>query len=74
MNLNSLNKWRLFCKMDCYNCGNCKDNQRAYYCAAKNQIVINENYVPAEKSRTGWKKGNSHYEKIRRQNKKEIEV
>ncbi|WP_313756321.1 hypothetical protein [Tissierella sp.] len=59
--------------MDCLSCGNCKENQPTYYCLMKNEVVINENYRPGEKSRTGWKKGNTDYEKHRRQ-RKEVEV
>ncbi|MGE5629562.1 MAG: hypothetical protein ACM3TR_00535 [Caulobacteraceae bacterium] len=42
---------------------------------AKNEIIINENYVPNnEKSRGGWKKGDPGYETHRRKLKKEVEV
>ena len=60
--------------MDCLNCGNCEENQPTYYCLAKNQVVINENYKPEEKSRAGWKKGSKNYESHRRQSRKEVEV
>ena len=60
--------------MDCLNCGNCKENQPTYYCLARNQVVVNENYKPEEKSRTGWKKGSKKYESHRRQSRKEVEV
>jgi hypothetical protein len=60
--------------MDCLSCDNCKVNQPTYYCLAKDEVVINENYIPEEKSRTGWKKGSTDYEKHRRSLKKEIEV
>lgn len=60
--------------MECFNCGNCKENQPTYYCLAKNEVVINDKYVPSDKGRTGWKKGNKNYEIHRRRTKKEIEV
>jgi hypothetical protein len=61
--------------MDCIQCENCKQNTSTYFCIAKNQIVINENYVQnAEKSRSGWKKGDPNYETHRRKTRKEIEI
>ncbi len=60
--------------MDCLSCGNCKDNQLAYYCLAKNEVIINDKTSPTEKSRSGWKKGSIQYEKHRRQSRKEIEA
>lgn len=61
--------------MDCLNCGNCRDNnQQTYYCLAENQVVINKNYDPGEKSRAGWKKGTKNYEVHRRQTRKEVEA
>ncbi|SHH67045.1 MULTISPECIES: hypothetical protein [Sporanaerobacter] len=60
--------------MDCLNCGNCKENQPTYYCLARNEVVINENYVPEDKERTGWKKGTKNYEIHRRKTRKEVEV
>ncbi len=60
--------------MQCLNCGNCKQNQRTYYCLARNEIIVNENYVPEEKTRTGWKKGSKEYENRRRILRKEIDV
>lgn len=59
--------------MDCLNCGNCKDNQPTYYCLMKSEVVINGNYKPGERHRTGWKKGTADYEKHRRLYKKEID-
>jgi len=42
---------------------------------ARNEIVINENYVAnSEKGRSGWKKGDPEYETHRRKLRKEIEV
>lgn len=60
--------------MECFNCGNCKENQPTYYCIAKGEVVINENYVPADKERDGWKKGSKDYEIHRRKSRKEVEV
>ena len=61
--------------MKCMNCGNCKDSsQQTYYCLAKGEFVINENYKPQEKLRLGWKKGTKSYENHRRQSRKEVEV
>lgn len=60
--------------MECINCGNCKENQPTYFCLAKNEVVINENYVPEEKFRDGWKKGSKDYEIHRRKTRKEVEV
>ena len=74
MNLNSLTNGGFEDKMDCFNCGNCKENQPTYYCLAKNEVVVNKDYKPRVKTRTGWKKGNKDYEVHRRQSRKEIEV
>lgn len=60
--------------MECLDCGNCKDNQPTYYCLCQNQVVINKNYEPQEKSRKGWKKGSANYEIHRRQSRKEIDI
>lgn len=61
--------------MDCIQCENCKQNTPTYFCIAKNQIVINENYVAGtEKNRSGWKKGDPEYETHRRRNRKEVEI
>lgn len=60
--------------MECYDCGNCKENNPTYYCIAKDKVIINENYKPEEKKRNGWKKGNKEYEIHRRNTRKEIEI
>ncbi|EOC99810.1 hypothetical protein [Caldisalinibacter kiritimatiensis] len=60
--------------MNCLKCGNCKENTPTYYCLAKGEIVINENYKPDVKVRTGWKKGTKDYEMYRRKTKKEVEI
>lgn len=60
--------------MECLKCGNCKENSSTYYCLARGEFVINENYQPTEKVRTGWKKGSKNYEIHRRKYKKEVEV
>lgn len=59
--------------MECYNCGNCKENNPTYYCLSKGEIIINKNYVPEKRQRTGWKKGNKNYEKRRRNLRKDSE-
>lgn len=54
-------------KMECIECGNCKDNEKAYYCVKENSVVINENYIELENIRKStWKKGNFEYEKHRK--------
>lgn len=60
--------------MDCLNCGNCKENQPTYYCLAKNEVLINKNYKPEKRVRTGWKKGSKNYESYRRKSRKENEI
>ncbi|MCR2044993.1 hypothetical protein [Anaerosalibacter massiliensis] len=59
--------------MACYNCGNCKENNPTYYCIARDEVIINENYIPEEKKRDGWKEGNKSYEFHRRNTRKEME-
>lgn len=59
--------------MDCFECGNCKENIPTYFCSFKGDFVINENYKPEKKDRIGWKKGNKNYEKHRRLSRNEIE-
>lgn len=56
--------------MECFNCGNCKDENELYYCPKINDFVIKDYVKTKEKNRTGWKKGKPEYEKRRRQNKK----
>ena len=61
--------------MNCMHCENCKQNTATYFCLAKNEIIINENYmINTEKNRSGWKKGDPGYETHRRKLKKEVEV
>ncbi|WP_026893736.1 hypothetical protein [Clostridiisalibacter paucivorans] len=60
--------------MNCLNCGNCKENQPTYYCLAKDEIVVNSNYKPGEKIRSGWKKGSKSYEIRRKTLRKEVEL
>ena len=61
--------------MNCMHCENCKQNTATYFCLAKNEIIINENYmINTEKNRCGWKKGDPGYETHRRKLKKEVEV
>lgn len=56
MNLNSSTNGGYKGEMDCFNCGNCKENQLTYYCLARNEVVLNMDYKAKEKTRTGWKK------------------
>lgn len=62
--------------MECFNCGNCKDKDVAYFCLMKNDFVVNEQVVSTaiEKSRNGWKKGDLGYEIHRRYSRKELEI
>lgn len=60
--------------MDCLQCGNCKTNEQTYYCISEGDFVINENYQPEEKNRTGWKKGTKEYEVQRRKSRKDVEM
>ncbi|MDK2799415.1 MAG: hypothetical protein PWQ70_1034 [Clostridiales bacterium] len=61
--------------MTCFNCGNCKLGDSAYFCLMKNDFVVNENKVSViEKNRSGWKKGDPNYELHRRKSRKEVEV
>jgi len=54
--------------MDCFDCGNCKQNEAMYFCPAKNDFVIGEKYSVVQKDKVyqGWKKGTPEYEKHRR--------
>jgi hypothetical protein len=62
--------------MECIKCENCKQNQPTYFCFARNEIVINSQYIAGDQRiRIGWKKGHPGYESHRRKLKKsEIEV
>jgi hypothetical protein len=61
--------------MECIQCQNCKQNQSAYFCAMKNDFVIDtSNMTVVEKTRSGWKKGDPGYEQHRRKTKKETEA
>ena len=61
--------------MDCIQCQNCKTNQTTYFCAAKNDFVVDTSKAPViEKTRSGWKKGDPNYELHRRKSRKEVEV
>ncbi|MGI6779045.1 MAG: hypothetical protein ACOX7R_13850 [Acetivibrionales bacterium] len=60
--------------MECFNCGNCKSGDIAYFCLMKNDFVLKKEMLVVEKTRTGWKKGHPNYENQRRKNRKEIEV
>jgi len=61
--------------MECIQCQNCKLNQPTYFCAARNEFVIDRTKLGViEKTRSGWKKGDPNYELHRRKIRKEIEV
>ena len=61
--------------MECIHCQNCKLNQPIYFCAMKNDFVIDlSKRAVVEKTRSGWKKGDPGYELHRRRNRKEVEV
>jgi hypothetical protein len=60
--------------MECIQCQNCKLDQPTYYCALKNDIVVDTTKVAViQKTRSGWKKGRPDYEQHRRKNRKEGE-
>lgn len=61
--------------MECIQCQNCKLDQSAYFCAMKNDFVIDATkIVVVEKTRSGWKKGDPDYESHRRKNRKVVEA
>lgn len=61
--------------MNCMHCENCKQNTETYFCLAKNDIMINNDYVyNNEKSRGGWKKGDPSYETHRRKTRKVVDA
>lgn len=61
--------------MECIQCQNCKQGQSMYFCAARNEFIIdNSKTKVVEKTRTGWKKGDPNYELHRRKCRKEVEV
>ncbi|MFU0800912.1 MAG: 4Fe-4S ferredoxin-type domain-containing protein [Xylanivirga thermophila] len=60
--------------MECIKCQNCKMGQATYFCAAKNDFVIDTSKLEVvQKTRGGWKKGDPNYELHRRKVRKEIE-
>lgn len=60
--------------MECIHCQNCKQGHTAYFCAAKNEFVIDTSkQAVLEKQRGGWKKGDADYESHRRKRRKEVE-
>lgn len=62
--------------MECFDCGNCKSGNAAYFCLMKNDFVLNSEtkLIVEEKNRSGWKKGDPNYEIHRRKTRKEVEV
>lgn len=59
--------------MECIHCQNCKQGQSMYYCAAKDDFVIDTpETIVVEKSQSSWKKGDPDYEEHRRKNRKEL--
>lgn len=60
--------------MECFNCGNCRSGDAAYFCLMKNDFIVQKDMPAIEKVRSGWKKGHPNYETQRRKNRKEVEV
>lgn len=61
--------------MECIQCQNCKMGQAMYYCAARDEFIIDTSKMAViEKTRSGWKKGSPKYELHRRKNRKEQET
>ena len=61
--------------MECIQCQNCKSGQSMYYCAARDEFVIdNSRMAVVEKIRSSWKKGDPKYEMHRRKNRKELDI
>lgn len=53
--------------MVCFECGNCREEVRTYYCAAKDEILVKADLGIVEKERKSqWKKGDKDYESRRR--------
>lgn len=59
--------------MECLECGNCRGEELAYYCTAKDDFIIKETISLREKHSSGWKKGDPRYENRRRTNRGEKE-
>ena len=60
--------------MECIHCQNCKLGQVTYFCAAKNDFVIDTSkMVAVEKTRNRWKKGDPDYESHRRKVRQETD-
>ncbi|NLW00246.1 MAG: hypothetical protein GX041_03500 [Clostridiales bacterium] len=58
--------------MECIECQNCKMGHSMYYCAARDEFVIDSSRMAVvQKTRSGWKKGDPKYELHRRKNRKE---
>ncbi|HHW70770.1 MAG TPA: hypothetical protein GX392_05485 [Clostridiales bacterium] len=58
--------------MECIHCQNCKQGQSMYYCAARDEFVVDvQETIVVQKTRSGWKKGDRNYEAHRRKNRKE---
>ena len=60
--------------MDCYDCGNCRQNQSVYFCIARNDFITSQTQPQVrEKEKGSWKKGQPSYELHRRRTKQEID-
>lgn len=56
--------------MTCLECGNCRNEDRVFFCPARNEFVIREEIVVKERT-SQWKKGDPGYESHRRRLRKE---
>ena len=52
--------------MECFGCGNCREEQNTFYCTARNQFMIKESGTIEKVKTTSWKKGAPQYENHRR--------
>ena len=59
--------------MQCFECGNCREDVVTYYCTAKNEFVIKNtnNVIEKQRGNFGWKKGDPRYETRRRSHRGE---
>lgn len=56
--------------MTCLECGNCSNEEKVFYCPARNDFVIREDIVVRERT-SQWKKGDPRYEYHRRRLRKD---
>lgn len=60
--------------MECFDCGNCRQEEATYYCTAQNRFIIKEQQVVIERDKSvpsNWKKGGPDYELRRRKVRQE---